>query len=367
MRLVIDCYKLVKGAGKSIGIYNLTKTLVHHLAGSEEIRSGKDELIVLGNSHNRSDFDVKGVDFKLVPGDPLNKINIIIWELFTVVRWAKKERADRILFPRGFRPLFCPVPDAIIIHDLIPFYYHEVFPDTFNKVENAYIMNRLKASMKHADRIITISDFSRAEIDRLCPGCGDKVRVVHNGYNDVTCGEEYLTETPYIYATTTTMPHKNASGILRAYEAYRKSSSAPLDLIVIGIAGTDGYEISREAAEHVKCFKFIEKFSDMCSILKGARAFLFLSLMEGFGFPPLEAMQLGVPVVCSDRSSLPEVVGDAALTVDPENVEDVARAMERIVTDEALRAELIGKGYKNIERFSWKSRTPLYWKALKEK
>lgn len=366
MRLVIDCYKLVKGAGKSIGIYNLTRSLVQNLACSQEVRLRTDEIVVLGNSYNRDDFAIEGVRFVQVPGNPLSRGNVLLWELFGVVFWGKKERADRILFPRGFRPLFCTIPDAIIVHDLIPFYYHETFPHTLNRLENAYIMNRLKASIKRADRVITISEFSRKEIQRICPGCMERVRVIHNGYNDVSCGTPDRTAAPYLYATTTQMPHKNAGGILKAYQEYRRISDRPLDLVVVGIPDTKPYGIDEETAAHIRCYPYIREFETMCKLLKGASAFLFLSLMEGFGFPPLEAMQLGVPVVCSNSSSLPEVTADAALLVDPQKPEEAARALQRVLTDQALREELIQKGYENIGRFSWDSRAKLYWKALKE-
>ena len=122
--------------------------------------------------------------------------------------------------------------------------------------------------------------------------------------------------------------------------------------------------MDREAAAHVRCYKFFEKFEDMCRMAAGAKAYLFLSYVEGFGFPPLEAMQLGVPVVCSDRSSLPEVVADAALLVSPEDEKGAAEALLRVTEDAELRQELIRKGYENIRRFSWDSRTDLYWKEL---
>ena len=85
---------------------------------------------------------------------------------------------------------------------------------------------------------------------------------------------------------------------------------------------------------------------------------------EGFGFPPLEAMQMGVPVVCSDRSSLPEVVGDAGILVNPDDMEEAAKALIRVTEEDEVREGLIKRGYENIKRFSWESRTDLYWEEL---
>ncbi len=97
--------------------------------------------------------------------------------------------------------------------------------------------------------------------------------------------------------------------------------------------------------------------------MANSKVFLFLSLIEGFGYPPIEAMQLGVLVICSYTSSLPEVVGEAAVLVDPLDVNRVAGKMEELLGDETKQRELVEKGYKNIERFSWDSRAKLYWKT----
>jgi glycosyltransferase involved in cell wall biosynthesis len=393
MNLVIDCFKLVKGAGKSIGIYNLAQSVVSHLGERTERETEEKQgysIIVLGNSYNKKDFDVSGVTFVEMKGDPLNKIYCIFWELFLVPGYAKKYQADRILFPRGFAPLGVAkafaggvrgkVKDTIIIHDLIPFFYDKYYPGVFNRLENAYIMNRLKASIRHADRVITISEHSREDILDKVPGCGKRITVIHNGLNDVSHeagtavhdreeGIRGEKNKDYIIAMTSTLPHKNAAGILQSYEAYyqlaKDDNREPLELVVIGIGDTSVYEgMSEEAKAHVKCYKFFENFADMCKMIAGGKAYLFLSYAEGFGFPPLEAMQMGLPVVCSDRSSLPEVVGDAGLLVNPDEKEAVARALDRIITDAALREDLVQKGYENIKRFSWETRTDLYWKEL---
>lgn len=393
MNLVIDCFKLVKGAGKSIGIYNLAKSITGHLGeralelaeedGSPNRKKNADTVIVLGNAYNREEFDVSGVTFVEVKGNPLNKLYCILWELLLVRKYAKKYRADRVLFPRGYRPIGRrgsigtykggrKIRDTVMIHDLIPFYYDEHYPEVFNKLENAYIMYRLKVSIKKADKIITGSEYSKEDILDKVPECGKKIRVINDGLNDVSfkAGKNIVHaagegKKDYIVAMTSGLPHKNAKGVLKNYEAYFKKANHPLQLAVIGIGDTSVYEeMDAEAAAHVKCYKFFKKFDDMCRVAAGARAYLFLSYAEGFGFPPLEAMQMGVPVVCSDRSSLPEVVGDAGILVDPEDTEAVVRALITATEEEAVREELIKKGYENIKRFSWESRTDLYWKEL---
>ena len=375
MRLVIDCFKLVKGQGKSIGIYNLAKNLTRHLAETNQNREHCEEIVVLGNEYNRKDFEVPGVRFIQVKGNPLSRLSYTLWELFGVVSAVKKAGGDRVLFPRGYRPLFYRGKDIVIIHDLIPFFYDRHFPGVLNRVENAYIMNRLKASIRHAYRVVTISEYSMKEMEEICPDCRKRTRVIYNGINPVPCSEVpslLKPEGPYLYAGVSALPHKNALGVLKTYEAYFKAEiregKNPARLVIIGIDSPEsipgGEVLSPQAAEHVTCCRYIESGEEMHSLLAGASAFLFLSLIEGFGFPPLEAMQLGVPVICSNRSSLPEVIGDAGLLTDPDDIDGTVSCIRRLLGDKALRKELIEKGYENVKRFDWDSRIERYWEVL---
>ena len=373
MNLVIDCFKLVHGQGKSVGIYNLTMNLVRRL-GEENVRRGqKENIIVLGNDYNREDFEVPGVVFARQNGNPLSKLYDLYWELFGSAFAAKRYSAERVLFPRGFRPLVYKGKDTVLIHDLIPFYYNQHYPGFFNRLENGYIMARLKASIAGADRVITISDASLEDISRLVPGSAVRTARIHNGLNEMRFRPEPgRVRENSIVAVTSSLPHKNASGIAAFYSAYCTLCAGrgiePLTLKLIGVSSMEAFIveglISRENAEKAVCLGFVKDYDDLCAQIAGARIFLFLSLAEGFGFPPLEAMQLGTPVVCSDRSSLPEVTGDAALKVDPDKPEEVAEAVLRLQQDEELVKELVRKGTANTERFSWESRVQLYWEEL---
>ena len=370
MKLVIDCFKQVKGTGKSIGIYNVALSLIQNLViekqrtKNEEIKNC--QLIVLGNEYNREDFDIDGVRFIQIENyNPLNKIQCVCWELWGVSRECKQVGADKVLFPRGYCALTHPIEDIVLIHDLIPFYYHEHFPGVFNKLENAYIMYRLKESAKRANKIITISEASKLEILKYCNVEEQKITVIHNACNAVDFCEEKVEQTSsYLCAMTSGLPHKNAKGVLAGYEEYFKNCNKPLDLVVIGIEDASKYGISDEVVKHIKCHKFLKDNHEMYRVINNSKMFLFLSLVEGFGLPPIEAMQLGVPVICSNLSSLPEVVGDAAILVDPVDKTAVANAIMRLQGDTKLQNSLIEKGKRNIERFSWNTRAELYWKEI---
>lgn len=363
MKLVIDCFKQVKGAGKSIGIYNLARHLVWELARENAAASdeGKQEIIVLGNAHNRKDFAVEGVSFIEINKNPLNKLTCIKWELFDVSVLAKKLGADKVLFPRGYASMLHLTKEYVIIHDMIPFYYHEHYKDYFNRVENFYIMWRLKASARHANQVITISEASKQDIIRYAHVREERITVINNGYTPIKKEAYEACSSDYIVAVTSGLPHKNAKGIVEAYACYRKLSPNPLPLTIVGISDTGAQGAEPEG---ITCIRYVEKDEELHQLIHNAKAFLFLSLVEGFGFPPIEAMQLETPVVCSGVSSLPEVAGDAALFVNPTDAQEVAEALIKVTTDSACAQELVEKGLKNAERFHWKKTGDKYREVL---
>lgn len=370
MRLIIDCFKLVKGMGKSVGIYNVAVSLVQNLvlekSRTTDQRIRDTEIIVLGNQYNVDDFGLDGVVFKLIDNyDPLNKFHAVLWELFIVSGICKALKADKVLFPRGYCALSHRIYDIVLIHDMIPFYYKEHFPDVFNRVENAYIMKRLKASARGAKKVITISEASKREIIKYCKVNADKIQIIHNACNAIHFAEEkQVQEEPYICAMTSGLPHKNAKGVLESYSAYCKITDEPLNLVVIGLQDTSLADLSEDVKSRITCYKFIKKNDEMYRLMNNSSVFLFLSLVEGFGLPPIEAMMLKVPVVCSDRSSIPETAGDAAILVDPCNPQKVAESLARLLNDPEKQKELVIKGVRNTERFSWDSRAKLYWDAI---
>ena len=366
MILIIDCFKLVKGAGKSIGIYNLALNLVRNLVDEKKVTTDKaikdTRIMVFGTEHNAVDFDMEGVEFVVMKYNPFNKLFCIFWELFLVSFYAKKYNADKIVYPRGFSSMLHLTKENIIVHDMIPFYYDKHYPGYFNKLENFYIMWRLKASVKHCDKVITISQASKQDILEYTHVRPDKIEVINNGCNLIKPVENQKQN--YFVAITSGLPHKNAEGIVKSYEAYYKLADNPLPLKIIGITDCENYQLAPEIKENITCYKYIASNEEMHKLIADARAFLFLSLVEGFGFPPLEAMQLKTAVICSGITSLPEVVGEAAILVNPEDYMDVASKMNMLVKDEALQDELIQKGIQNVERFSWDKIIRRYWTVL---
>ena len=124
MRIVIDCFKLVKGAGKSIGIYNVAVSLVQNLVlerkRTSDPRIKNAKIIVLGNEQNADDFNLDGVEFELITKyNPFNKFHVVMWELMNVSKICRKLKADKVLFPRGYSAITHPIYDIVLIHDTI--------------------------------------------------------------------------------------------------------------------------------------------------------------------------------------------------------------------------------------------------------
>jgi len=362
MRIIVDCFKLVKGYGKSIGIYNHAKNFVKYI--SEE--NVAYEIIVLGYKMNKKDFNLPNIKFVEIGFNPLNKFIFVLWELFWINLYVRRFKADILLFPRGYLPLKSKAISIIIVHDLIPFYYQRNYPEYINKLESFYIRKRLLSSIKKANKVITVSNFSKNQIIDAVKNSKEKIQVIYNGYNYIENkydknNEENIQGENYMLAITSELPHKNFDGIIKSYGIYYQNTTKPLNLKVVGIKNKTKYLniIPKTIEKNIELIGFLNDI-EFYNLFGNARIFIFLSIIEGFGFPPLEAMNLGVPVLCSNSSSLPEIINEAGILVDCTDYKDVAINIEKLCSDEKLRNELIKKGYKNIERFNWKDRIKEY-------
>lgn len=365
MNIAIDCFKLVKGQGKSIGIYNYTKNLIDNLA-----KENKNATIyVFGNLFNREDFSVTNINFIEIKFNPINKMICILWELIYVLYYLRKFKIDIVFFPRGFMPLIRTVKSIVTIHDLIPFYYQKNYPEYINRLESFYIRNRLISSIKNASKIITISEYSKKDILKLNKNVSKKIQVIYNGFNMINLLDNIPSndQEEYIFAITSELPHKNLISVLKSYEKYHNQVEKPLKLRVVGVKNIEKYSniIEKNIFNTIIFEGFLtdEKFY---KIFKNAKIFIFLSLVEGFGFPPLEAMSLGVPVICSNKTSLPEVVGDACIMVNPKDYDSISESIIYLSKNENKRKELIVKGYENIKRFKWQDKVLDYIQVFRD-
>ena len=172
----------------------------------------------------------------------------------------------------------------------------------------------------------------------------------------------------YLLYVGTLQPRKNLVRAIEAFGLLKRDST--LKFVIAGKKGWLYDEIFEKVKElnleNEVIFTGYVPDEDLPELYKNAKAFIFVSLYEGFGLPVLEAMSYGIPVLTSNTSSLPEVAGDAALLVDPENTEEIAKGMERLLTDEKLRQQLISKGKEQIKKFSWEKAAKETLQVLEE-
>lgn len=279
--------------------------------------------------------------------------------------------ADLYHIPLNVVSLFMPKPYVVTVHDMSSLLF-----DDGRSERKRFRLYQFRRGLERADRVIAVSNATMRDINDLFGIRGSKVRRIYNApdprFLDAAGGipsdllastlERYQIRRPFLLYVGTIRPQKNIPRLVEAFAVLRgELESHPLynDLRLIII----GDEISRHPAvrrtviqtrmEQAVRFLGFVPFATLRVFYAAASAFVFPSLYEGFGLPPLEAMACGTPVVTSNVSSLPEVVGDAALQVNPENVFDIARGIREVLLDEELRAELIRKGFQQIRKFSW--------------
>lgn len=278
------------------------------------------------------------------------------WEL---PRLLKSIHADLFHAPSFMAPLACPCRLLMTIHDL----NHMVLPQFYTPFHLFYYQIFVRSCIRRSDYILTVSHFSKDEIVRNLSISPEKVFVTYNGvsanYQPVSDPErlEYvrdLYELPekFIFCLSNNKPHKNVHQLARAYCHSRITIplvlACPVDPSIIRTAENYG-------KKHLIYFsKFIDE-EHLPSVYSMTHLFVYPSTYEGFGLPPLEALSCGAPVVVARSSSLPEVVGDSAIFTNPFDYKDIARALERGVSDAALRQQLRQHGVQHARRFSWQT------------
>ena len=345
MKIGIDIHAS-RGAKTGLGVY--TDNLLHALA----------------------DFKERHQFFNYAASDSAhwNTFRRLYWENFELPKLAKKDKIE-ILHVPAFSPPFRKFSKLVVtVHDLIGV----IFPNQRGLPSRWYWGSWLPFTIRRADCIITDSENTKKDVLRHLAVPEKKIRVVypsgHEGFSSHVNGTalESLKKNlgvreKYFLCVGTIEPRKNLLRVIQAYARFmRKKRSPSYQLLVVGSKefahGKAFLEIMNSASVNTNGIIFTGylEHEDLNRLYCGAEAFLFPSLYEGFGIPILEAMACGVPVLASDRSSLPEVGGDAVYSVNPINVDEITEGMSRLADDTTLRRELIEKGSRQIGKFSWK-------------
>lgn len=238
------------------------------------------------------------------------------------------------------------------------------FPETMDRRNLKRLKNGIQHSVKRSNRILTDSEFSKREIVELLSVPEHKVSVVSCApslTSDVASfadlKQKYKITHPYVLYVGTIEPRKNLSRLVNAFAQLKERENLSHQLVLAGGKGWENEDIYQMVDKMFHngevIFTGYVTNAEKNALYQNAELFVFPSLYEGFGIPPLEAMTFGCPVVSSNAASLPEVVGDAAELVDPMNTESIAKGMWKVLSDNLYRAELVQKGYKQVKKFNW--------------
>ncbi|GCF08546.1 glycosyltransferase family 4 protein [Dictyobacter arantiisoli] len=302
------------------------------------------------------------------PAAKSENIEKVLWEQFSGPLAARREKVDLYHIPHFAPPLFPLTPTVVTIHDVIPLRLPAYQASGKIKAYN----NLVARAARHTTRIITPSQHAKQDIidalhipaeriDVIYEAAGQEYQPVTDPARIATAQARYGIGERYVFYLGGLDQRKNVLQLIRAFAHLTAQLNDPtLQLLIAGNPDLkkgplfpDPRPLARELGISERIvYHFIEE-EDKPALYSGASVFVFPSLYEGFGLDPLEAMGCGAPVVCSNRTSLPEVVGDAALQIDPDNTEALAAAMYSVLTNPELRADLCARSLQQARRFDW--------------
>ena len=298
------------------------------------------------------------------------------WYQIILKKALRRLNPDVFVATDGMFPLRSNINTLAVIHDL----NFEHYPETLPKNVLNYYLKYFPQFAKKATRIATVSEFSKNDIVNTYHIKEDKIDVVYNGANSkfqpISFEEKlkvkttYTQQQNYFLFVGTLHPRKNILRLLMAFNQFKKVTKSKMKLVLAGKKMWWTTEINAffEQMEAKSDVVFTGRLSEqeLIKITAAAYAITYVSIFEGFGIPLVEAMQCGVPVITSNVTSMPEVVEDAGLLVNPFSEEEITQAMIRLAADENLRKELMLKSIQQATKFSWEKSAQLLMDAIME-
>ena len=299
-----------------------------------------------------------------------------IWFEYKLKHYLNKHHFDLFLSPEGWLPPSINCKSLAVIHDL----NFEHYPENIIWSHRKYLQNFFPKFVKRADRIATVSNYTKQDIIKTYQVTQEYIDVVYNGANAVfkpispeekaIVKENYTDGKDFFIFVGSLHPRKNLEHLFLAFDAFKKQSGSTTKLLIAG--NKKWWPKKLDRLYHRMKFKeeviFVGRLADeeLAKLLASASALTYLPYFEGFGIPILEAFNCEVPVITSKVTSMPEVAKDAAILCDPKNVQEIAAAMERVSTVENLRADLIKKGKVRALDFSWEKTAELLWESMEK-
>ncbi len=373
MRIAIDVRH-----SRDYGIGTYIRNMVQSLARIDD----KNRYILAGRKEDLREFGELPSNFRraVFPRSDSGILNQVSFPLF-----LRRLKPDLSHVPLNAAPLLMPQPYIVTIHDMSSILFAETQQAESNSLRHQYRLFRFRRSLLRAQHIIAVSKSTQRDVEDLLNIPHSRISQIYSAPDPrflehshfASSGslayeawqeerqktlERYQITYPFLLYAGSVRPQKNVPRLVEAFAVLRTELEnhpvyRDLRLIIIGDEMWKHPQVRRMVIQtrmepYVRFFGFVP-FDTLRVFYSAATAFVFPSLYEGFGMPPLEAMASGTPVVCSGTSSLPEVVGDAAVLVNPENVFDIARGIREVLTDEALRTALVGRGHAQACSYHW--------------
>jgi glycosyltransferase involved in cell wall biosynthesis len=353
VRIGIDARKL-----HDFGIGTYIRNVLQNLARLDQ----QTEYVVLCRADDTAFAASLGENFR---GVVETSGNYSVSEQIRIPLALRRERVNLFHAPHYVLPPLVRCRSVVTIHDCIHLMFPQYLP---NRFALAYARASIGLAARRSTRVLTVSESSKRDILRFVDVPPEKIDVIYNGYDErfgieppeevmTRVRERYQLHDPFVLYAGNVKPHKNLERLIEAFDIVRKRGLDHLKLVLIGDE-ISRYAALRRAVHSHQLHKYVRFLGYMphetlAVLYRLAGVFVFPSIYEGFGLPPLEAMASGTPVVTSNVSSLPEVAGDAAVLVDPYQSIAIADGIERVLCDEPLRRELRAKGLIRTRQFSW--------------
>jgi glycosyltransferase involved in cell wall biosynthesis len=296
------------------------------------------------------------------------------WHELKLPAVLEKTGSELFLSPDGILPLRSAIPSIPVIHDIN--FCHR--PYDVPPLISLYYRHFFRKFAEKAIRILTVSDFSKNDISTCFGISKGSIDVAYNGVSEYfapassdeteTFREKLTGGIPYFLFVGNFSPRKNIPGVIRGYEIFRSSSKFKHKLVLAG----GKLFLNRETDRLIRTSRWSSDIvltgpvphEELRILYSSSSALLFVPWFEGFGIPAAEAMRCGVPVILSDTTSLPEIGGKAAVFVNPADEEELSQAMERVITDDNLRSNMISDGLIESKRFTWDNCAESVWKSV---
>lgn len=298
------------------------------------------------------------------------------WFEHAIPAKLKKLKADLFFSPDGYLSLKSDVKQVNIFHDL----NIEHRPADVPLWERKYYQCFFPRYASKAHHIITVSEYTKKDVAEKFNIDLNKISVVHNGVNEVfrkipealqrAVKLKYTKGYDYFIFVGAFNPRKNLVNLFRAFDRFCEKTSLEIHLLIVGEKMYWTKEIQQAydhmTHKHKVVFSGRLGMDQLVDVMGSAIALTYVSFLEGFGIPIVEAFRAGIPVITSNVTSMPEVAGDAALFANPYEIESIAGAMQKLVGDQKLREELVEKGFQRVKMFSWDHSADKIWNILEK-